>query len=144
MVLEAIFNVSGVVGHREHRRAGIRAEPGPGSHYPQLTRLCTCTLHSRRVLGWPTPWRLSSRTNASSTSVLCPSLETLDLCENTLTPRARADCILRFLDARADRNARIPSLALTQASCESGMEVSMVKARLEERVRLIIKFVALA
>ncbi|RDX40723.1 hypothetical protein OH76DRAFT_308615 [Lentinus brumalis] len=123
--------------HREHRRRSGRDSGRAGiSHLPTDLRRAHCT--GRRVLGWPTPWRLLSHTNAS-TSFLCPSFETLDLCENTLTPRARADCILRFLDARADRNARIPSLALTHwAFCESGMEVSMVKARLEERVRLII------
>ena len=81
--------------------------------------------------------------DASSASVICPSIQALELCELTLTP-ACADLLTRILDSRAQRNACIAELGLVQAFCEPGMNVEKLKADLEERVQLTVKFVSAA
>ncbi|RDX40725.1 hypothetical protein OH76DRAFT_1412767 [Lentinus brumalis] len=113
------------------------------SRLPQLTHLRISAVKRSESSSWLEKLEnalqpLESH-NASPTSILCPSLETLALCVITLTP-ARVEGILRFLDARADQVARISSLAFTQAFCEVGIDVGMLKASLEEHVRLTIKY----
>ena len=81
--------------------------------------------------------------NGLLTSIDLLTLTLTTLCELTLTP-ACADLLTRILDSRAQRNARIAELGLVQAFCEPGMNVEKLKADLEERVQLTVKFVSAA